>query len=69
MTDKQRKANRANAQKSTGPKTPEGKRRSSLNASRHYLTGKIHIATPEESTAFDKHCKAYHETLAPSRHH
>ncbi len=65
MTDKQLKANKANAQKSTGPKTPEGKRRSSLNASRHYLTGKIHIATPEESAAFDKHCKAYHETLAP----
>ena len=65
MTDKQLEANRANAQLSTGPKTPEGKRRSSLNASRHQLTGKIHIATPEESEVFDKHCRAYHEALAP----
>ena len=28
-TDKQRKANRQNAKKSTGPRTPEGKARSS----------------------------------------
>ena len=65
MTEKQLEANRANAQLSTGPKTPEGKRRSSLNARRHSLTGKIHIATPEESQAFDQHCKAYHAELAP----
>jgi hypothetical protein len=65
MTDKQLAANRANAQKSTGPKTPEGKRRSSLNASRHQLTGKIHVSTLEDSAAFDKHCSAYHEALAP----
>ncbi len=65
MTDNQLSANRANAQKSTGPKTPEGKRRSSLNARRHSLTGKIHIATPEESQAFDQHCKAYHAELSP----
>ncbi len=65
MSPNQLEANRANAQKSTGPKTPEGKRRSSLNACRHSLTGKIHIATPEESEAFNKHCKAYHAELAP----
>ncbi len=65
MTDKQLAANRANAQKSTGPKTPEGKRRSSLNASRHYLTGKIHVATLEDSAAFEAHCGAYLEALAP----
>ncbi len=65
MSPNQLEANRANAQLSTGPKTPEGKRRSSLNARRHSLTGKIHIATPEESKAFDQHCKAYHAELAP----
>ena len=35
--------NRANAQRSTGPKTEEGKQRSSLNALRHGLTGQTII--------------------------
>jgi hypothetical protein len=50
---------------STGPRTPEGKRRSSLNASRHCLTGQIVIFTQEESVAFDKHCAALRNSLAP----
>jgi hypothetical protein len=37
-------ANRLNAQKSTGPKTPEGKRKSSLNAETHGLLSKIILA-------------------------
>ena len=39
LTERQLTANRANAQKSTGPRSPEGKRASSLNACRHNLTG------------------------------
>ncbi len=58
-------ANQSNAQHSTGPKTEAGKRRSSLNAFRHGLTGQIHIATPEEMDAFRKHCETYREALAP----
>ena len=43
LSEKQLEANRANAQKSTGPRTEEGKRRSSLNATRHGLTGQVVI--------------------------
>ena len=43
-------ANRENAQHSTGPKTEEGKRISSMNACRHGLTGQT-IVMPEEDMA------------------
>ena len=50
-SDKQIEANRANAQKSTGPRTEEGKKRSSMNAVRHGLTGVVLLLTEEESSA------------------
>ena len=65
MTALQLEANRANAQLATGPATASGKRRSSFNAFKHGLCGKVHIATPEESEAFARHCHAYRESLAP----
>lgn len=37
-TERQRLANKANAQKSTGPRSAAGRRRSALNATRHGLT-------------------------------
>src|SRR5271154_5112654 len=50
---------------STGPKTPEGKRRCRLNAYRHGLTGQLCVFTSEEQQAYDKHCKIVLEALAP----
>ena len=63
MSEAQLIANRANAQFSTGPRTEEGKKRSSLNAFRHGLTGQIVIHTPEDKQAFEKHCGDIREDL------
>jgi hypothetical protein len=65
MTEAQLKANRENAKLSHGPRTPEGKKRSSLNAFRHGLTGQIVVHTPEDQEAFKKHCDAIREALDP----
>src|SRR4051794_29071829 len=46
-TAKQIEANRRNAQKSTGPKTEEGKSKSRINALEHGL-GAIHVPLPHE---------------------
>jgi hypothetical protein len=58
-------ANQANAQHSTGPTTPEGKQRTSLNASKHGLTGQFRLLTAAEIPLFDAHCKSILEALAP----
>jgi len=46
-------ANAANAQHSTGPRTPEGKTRSSQNASKHGLTARDVIIAAGEQEEFD----------------
>ena len=47
--------NRANAQHSTGPKTEAGKRRSSLNALRHGLTGQTIVLPADDLQAYQRH--------------
>jgi hypothetical protein len=54
ISEKQLDANRANAQKSTGPKTEPGKQRSSLNATRHGLTGQVLVLPEPELAAYNK---------------
>jgi len=57
--------NRANAQHSTGPKTPEGKNHSSLNALRHGLTGQIVVMPTEDLAAYRQHLKSFTDELNP----
>src|SRR2546423_9821327 len=45
-------ANQSNAQKSTGPTSPEGKKHSSLNAVRHGLTGQMVVLPQEDMEAY-----------------
>jgi len=54
-TDRQIAANRRNAQKSTGPRTPEGKARSRFNGLKHGLAGRhllIPVAQSRDFAAF-----------------
>ncbi len=64
-SDAQRAANQKNAQSSTGPKTPEAKHRTRMNAYRHGLTGQIQLFTDEDRAAFQLHCKGIVESLNP----
>jgi len=58
--------NRANAQQSTGPKTIEGKQKSSLNALRHGLTGQVVVMPTEDLAAYQSHLKSFTDDLNPS---
>ncbi|HVW09000.1 MAG TPA: hypothetical protein VHC90_10480 [Bryobacteraceae bacterium] len=58
-------ANRQNAKKSTGPKTKDGKARSSQNARRHGQTAQITVMTDEDRVAHDHFTQAMIAELAP----
>jgi hypothetical protein len=64
-TEQQIAANRLNAELSSGPKSPEGRKRSSMNAMRHGLTGQVTTMTDEDRTAHDSFTKALIQDLAP----
>ena len=57
--------NRANAAKSTGPKSTAGKRQSALNALRHGLTGQVIVLPTDDLTAYEKHTQAFHAEYLP----
>ncbi len=60
------RANRLNAQKSTGPRTEEGKQRASLNATRHGLTAQVLTLTPEELKALQLLITDFEKQYAPA---
>lgn len=66
------RANRANATKSTGPKTIDGKAKSSLNAVRHGLTAVHVVLDGEDPIAFEKlrqYLVEYHHPATPIEYH
>ena len=66
MSQEERVAiNRANAQHSTGPKTPEGKARSSQNARKHGLTARELVLRPDEREEFEEFLADLTEELQP----
>jgi len=57
--------NRKNAAHSTGPVSIEGKRRASLNAVRHGLTGQTVVLPSDDLAAYQETCRLYHNELKP----
>jgi hypothetical protein len=58
-------ANRANAQFSSGPRSPEGKAVSSLNAVKTGLTGRTVVLPSDDAAAYQRHILAYEQELKP----
>src|ERR1700744_2253542 len=65
ISEKQLAANRQNAQRSTGPRTAEGKKVSALNARRHNLTGQVTAMTDADRIMPDAFSASIVESLAP----
>ena len=65
-TQKQIDANRRNALRSTGPKTPAGKTISSRNALRHGLRARAALLPGEDKHAFERLFKAFRAEHRPA---
>ncbi len=63
--DKRKQPSRLNALKSTGPKTPEGKRRSGFNSTTHNAYARNLMLPGEERAEFEELIKG-HETWKPT---
>lgn len=66
ISDKQLEANRMNALKSTGPKTLDGKEKSSQNAIKYGFTSKKFIIPDEEKAEFDDYLQKMIDILKPN---
>ncbi len=66
VSESQLSANRANAQKSTGPRTEAGKNASRLNAFRHGITAQVINLPPEEMQAYLHFNKEQIQAHAPA---
>jgi hypothetical protein len=58
-------ANRNNSLRSTGPKSPDGKNRSSLNALKHGFTGRTVVFTEAELPEYESLCADYRKEFSP----
>jgi hypothetical protein len=64
-TQAQINANRSNARKSTGPRTEEGKQRSSQNALKHGLLARDAVLPGEDPADFDRQLSDLEDTIEP----
>lgn len=62
-------ANRRNAARSTGPRTPEGKKISAANSTRHGLTGNFRVLPGENPDDFERLVTLYRRQFQPASDH
>jgi hypothetical protein len=66
ISEAQLNANRANAQKSTGPVTHEGRAKSSLNAVKTGLTGQTVLLSTDDAEAYQSHLDRHFKRYSPA---
>jgi hypothetical protein len=66
ISDARLAANRANAQLSTGPLSPEGKAKSSLNAVKTGLTGRTVLLPADDAAVYQQHLDRHFAKHAPA---
>lgn len=59
-------ANRANAQLSSGPTSPTGKAKSSLNAVKTGLTGRTVLLPGDDAAQYEQHVRGYFDEFKPA---
>ncbi len=64
-TEKQIRANRANALRSTGPRTEEGKRKVRMNSIKHSFAGLTVVVPEHEAEAYSNHFKRFRDEYKP----
>jgi hypothetical protein len=64
-TQEQTNANRKNAEKSTGPKTPEGKATASQNAVKHGFFAKNDVISGEDLALYEAHRQNIYDEFVP----
>jgi hypothetical protein len=58
-------SNQNNSKRSTGPRTPEGKQRSSMNALKHGLRAETVLLPTEDADAFDDMLAEWNDEWKP----
>ena len=66
ISEIKRLSNQQNAQKSTGPRTPEGKAISRLNSTQHGFCSKPRCTPQEDPQEFDKRLEQWNDQLNPN---
>ncbi len=66
ISERQLEANRANAQKSPGPQSPEAKAKVAQNATKHGLTGQFRVLACESLRLFDAMLERYLQIEQPA---